>query len=469
MTSSLELNPEIFRAYDIRGIVGKDIDESIATTMGKAIGTYLLKNFEGNNVVVGMDNRLHSEGLKKALVEGLLSVGCNVTDIGMSTSPMMYWAVYNGDYCGGIEVSASHNPKEYNGFKIVGTKAYPVAGAEIDKIKEIAFSKSFESGSGVFVAEDIEERYLKDIAGKIHLEKKLKVVVDTGNGVAGKFAPKLYRMLGCEVEEVFCNLDGTFPNHVPNPEHEANLLDAEKAVVRTMADIGIGIDGDGDRVGLIDNEGKFLSSDYTIIFLARDYLPRHPGDQVLVDVKSSQNVLDEIKRLGGKPLLYKTGHSLIKLKMRADNLILGGEFSGHLYVFENYYPFDDSMYSSSKIIEILSKSSEPMSEQFKSLRTLYATDLLELGCPDAIKFEVMDKVVKTFEKTHEVNAIDGARVAFPDGWAIVRASNTSPTLTFRAEGNSKANLKIVLNEMLNVLNGFEGINTTPISKVIDTL
>ncbi len=467
--TKLVLNPNIFRAYDIRGVVDVDIDSSIAELIGKTVGTYLLNRSKGKTVVVGMDNRTSSEDLKQSLVNGLLSTGCDVTDIGLCTSPMLYFAAYDGLFCGGIIVSASHNPKEYNGFKIVSEQAYPVAGEEIYKIRDMALAGQFASGTGFYSRLNIEEKYLNKIQSIVHLDRKLKVVVDTGNGVAGKFAPNLFRRLGCDVVELFCELDGSFPNHIPNPEHESNLLDAKRTVVESGADIGIGIDGDGDRVGLIDETGKFLSSDYSTILLARDYLLRHPGDQILTDVKSSQNVIDEIKNSGGKPLLYKTGHSLIKMKMRADNITLGGEFSGHLYVFENYYPFDDALYAASKILEVVSKSPIPLSAQFSGLKRLYPTNLLELGCPDTLKFDVMKKVAEMFSKSHEVFDIDGVRIAFRDGWVSVRASNTTPYLTFRAEGNSVGNLKKILLELRDAFIKFPEIEISPLEKAIHEL
>lgn len=469
MNTNLILNPDMFRAYDIRGIVGVDVNPAVAELIGKTIGTYLLMQNKGNDVVVGMDNRPSSQELKDALVKGLLSTGCNVTDIGLCTSPMLYKAVFDGDFCGGTIVSASHNPKEYNGFKIVAHKAYPVAADEMYRLRDMAVAGQFASGKGTYSMLDTEEQYLNRITEVIHLERKLKVVLDTGNGVAGKFAPNLLRRLGCEVIEVFCELDGNFPNHLPNPEHEANLIDAKRTVIETGADIGIGIDGDGDRVGIIDEKGNFLPSDFSIILLAKDYLGRHPKEQVLIDVKSSQNVIDEIKSNGGIPLLYKTGHSLIKMKMRADNVSMGGEFSGHLYVFENYYPFDDALYAASKILEVVAKSSKPFSVHFSDLKVLYPTHLIELGCPDSVKFDIMKKAVDTFAKSHEVYNVDGARITFQNGWALLRASNTTPYLTFRAEGNTAENLKQILLEVRETLKQFPEIQLDPLDHAIQEL
>lgn len=437
--------------------------------IGKACGTYLLNRDNGENVIVGMDNRLTSEELKYHLVKGLLSTGCLVTDIGLCTSPMLYQQVYKEGACGGIMVSASHNPKEYNGFKIVAEEGYPVSGSEITHIQELITSREFTSGQGSYRTKNIEEQYLNQIQDIIKLDRRLRVVVDTGNAVAGKFAPKLFRQLGCEVIEVYCELDGTFPNHIPNPEDEKNLRDAKKRVIETQADIGIGIDGDGDRVGIIDEKGNFLSADYAVILLTRDYLTRNPGDTVLIDVKLSQNVVDTIIDYGGKPLVYKTGHSLIKKKMRSDDITLGGEFSGHLYVFENYYPFDDALYAASKILEILAKGSLPLSAHFSNLKRLFPTDLIELGCPDPIKFDVMTRVVDAFSEVYNVNTIDGVRITFDSGWAILRASNTTPYLTFRAEGDSTDSLKQILLEVRQALTKFPRITLDSLDDAIADL
>lgn len=268
---------------------------------------------------------------------------------------------------------------------------------------------------------------------------------------------------------MYCELDGTFPNHIPNPEDEKNLRDAKKRVIETQADIGIGIDGDGDRVGIIDEKGNFLSADYAVILLTRDYLTRNPGDTVLIDVKLSQNVVDTIIDYGGKPLVYKTGHSLIKKKMRSDDITLGGEFSGHLYVFENYYPFDDALYAASKILEILAKGSLPLSAHFSNLKRLFPTDLIELGCPDPIKFDVMTRVVDAFSEVYNVNTIDGVRITFDSGWAILRASNTTPYLTFRAEGDSTDSLKQILLEVRQALTKFPRITLDSLDDAIADL
>jgi phosphomannomutase/phosphoglucomutase len=463
-----KINPDNFRAYDIRGLVGTDINPSVAETIGKGIGSYLYKKGEPNNIIVGMDNRPSSDELKESLILGLLSTGFNVTDIGLCTSPMMYQTVYESNFSGGVIVSASHNPKEYNGFKIVGYKAYPIASEEIYKLRDLILLGKFIVGQGNLRKQDVSNEYLRRILATITSGKKLRVVLDTGNGVAGKFAPNLIQKMGFEVIEVNCELDGNFPRHLPNPEHYENMLDVIDTVSKTNADIGIGIDGDGDRIGIVNEKGEFLAADFAIILLARDFLKNHPGETVLVDVKSSLNVINEIKNHGGKPLLYKTGHSLIKMKMRKENIMLGGEYSGHLYVFDNYYPFDDALYVAAKILEILTRSDIPLSEHFSSLPKLFPTRLLELECPnDAIKFKVMEKVVEQLSLSYQINDIDGARISYPEGWALIRASNTTPVLTFRAEANSPKSLLKILESIYTILfEGFKEIDLEPLDRLI---
>lgn len=452
-----EVNPNMFRAYDIRGIAGNDLVPGIAEIIGKAVGTFLRSRSDGTQIAVGMDNRLSSEDLKNAFVQGLISVGSDVIDIGLASSPVMYEAVINGGYIGGVNVTASHNPKQYNGFKIVRERAYPVAGDEITIIRDLAINGHFEAGAGSKRILDTESRYLKKIQDAVRLNRGLEVVLDTGNGVAGKFAPILLKRLGNRVLELHCELDGNFPNHDPNPENESNVIDVEEMVRTAKADIGIAIDGDGDRLGVIDEKGSYVVADNITILLARDFLQRHLGAEILVDVKSSMNVINEIQKHGGIPVLYKTGHSLIKQKMRDDNIMLGGEFSGHFYVFENYYPFDDALYAASKVLEILSKSTKPLSEHFADLPVLYSTRLIEIPCDDAAKFDVIDKAVRIFSQTHEVNTIDGARITFSDGWAIIRASNTTPTLTFRAEADSPEALEKIKLSVFDVLGQFPAV------------
>jgi len=451
---TIRINPYMFRAYDIRGVVDDDLTEEATIVIGKGIGTYLQQQ-GGNRLVVGRDNRPSSERLMGRLVEGLRSTGCEVVDIGLSTSPMMYAAVLAWDMDGGVNVTASHNPPQYNGFKVVGRQAWPVGGQDIEKLREVTLSGSFLTGQGKYSQRNFLSQYFEKIERIIQLSRPLKVAVDTGNGVAGITVPVMLKRLGCEVVEVFTELDGTFPHHVPNPEDEANLLELKQQVVQTGADIGFGIDGDGDRIGLVDERGVYLEADYAIMLLARDFLSRNPGQKVLVDVKSSQNTIDDIHKHGGIPVLWKTGHSLVKQKMREDGLMLGGELSGHMFVFEDYYPIDDALFAVCRLLQYLSKDARKLSEHFLDVPKRYSTRLIEVPCDDAVKFDVVEKVKRVFlERGYEANTVDGARVSFPSGWALIRASNTAPNLTLRFEADSPERLQAIRGEVFGTLKKF---------------
>lgn len=450
---SVSLNPYMFRAYDIRGTVDQDLTEDAAFVIGQGIGTYL-QQLSGKRIVVGRDNRLSSERLKNRLVDGLLSTGCDVVDIGLSTSPLMYAAAIEWNMHGGVNVTGSHNPVQYNGFKVVGKEAYPIGGQEMERLQALTLAGDFLEGKGKYTYKDALSQYFVKLDETINLLRPLKVAVDTGNGVAGMTVPYMLRRLGCEVVEVYTELDGSFPNHLPNPEDEAGLTELKRQVVKTGAELGLGFDGDGDRIGLVDERGNYLAADYIIMLLARDYLERHPGQRVLIDVKASQNTIDYIKLHGGIPFLWKTGHSLVKQKMRDDNIILGGELSGHMFVFEDYYPIDDALFAACRLLQFLSKSRTSVSQYFSDLPSLCTTPLMELPCDDAIKFQVVEKLQHAFSEKYEVNTIDGARVTFPYGWAIVRASNTTENLTLRFEADSPEHLEAIKSEVLEVVNSF---------------
>lgn len=443
-----KINPLMFRAYDIRGIVDNDLTEDAAAIIGRGIGTYVQKKW-GNRVVVGRDNRPSSERLKTILVESLRSTGCDVVDIGLSTSPMLYAAVIEMKMDAGVNVTASHNPAQYNGFKVVGKEAYPVGGEDINDLLELTLSELFLTGQGHYSSIDYLANYLDNLQGKVNISRRLKVAVDTGNGVAGIVMPRLLKAIGCDVVEVCTELDGTFPNHIPNPEEEKNLTELKEQVIASGSDIGLGIDGDGDRIGLINEKGEFLEADYIIMLLARDFLSRHPGKQVLIDVKTSQNTIDYISKYGGIPFLWKTGHSLVKQKMRENHIMLGGELSGHMFVFENYHSFDDAAYAACKILQFLSNGNQAVSEYFVDLPQLFSTRLIEIKCDDSIKFDVVEKIKNDFLLKYEAITIDGIRINFDNGWALIRASNTSGTLTLRFEAKTKDDLAKIQNEVFS--------------------
>jgi phosphomannomutase/phosphoglucomutase len=432
---SAVINPNIFRAYDVRGKVGSDLTPEVARLVGRAYGSLIRRN-RGREIALGQDNRLSSGALKSAFAEGVLSTGVSVSDIGLSPSPVLYFATAHWKLDGGANITGSHNPIEYNGIKMVYPGAAPLTEDEIQSLHRMIQSEDFETGRGTLKPVDPREEYFAAVIERVKLGRRLRVVVDAGNGVAGLFAPELLRRVGCEVVPLYCDSDGRFPNHLPDPEMEENMRDLMAKVVEIKADLGIAYDGDADRMGVVDELGKRHEADLVLILLARDFLARHPGAPVVFDVKCSQNVVEEIRAHGGVPIMWKTGHSHLKRKMREDGILLGGEVSGHMFFGENYYGIDDGILASAKIIEIASKSDKPLSSLFGSIPHLPATPELKAPCPDEEKFRVVEEITREFKKSYEVIDIDGARVIFPGGWGLIRASNTNPYLTLRFEAKT---------------------------------
>ena len=429
------LSKVMFRAYDIRGKVADELTPESVEIIGKAFGTYVQRN-EGPQIAVGHDNRTSSPALHAAFIDGLLSTGCQVTDIGLSTSPMLYFAVVYLGLDGGVNVTGSHNPVEYNGLKLTGRGARAIAEEEIQEIWRIADSSDLAHGTGERTQRSIAEDYLSEIAKRAHLQRRLKVCLDCGNGTASPFAPGLLQRIGCDLIELYCVSDGTFPHHLPDPEDEANVRDLERKVVAEAADLGVALDGDCDRVGIIDEQGKRHEADDLLILVAREFLEGHPGAKVMMDVKSSQNLVEDIRAHGGEPVMYKTGHSLIKRKMKEDNILLAGEVSGHMFFADDYYGFDDALYAAVRLLSVISKDSRPLSQHWEGLPKTYHTPELKAPTPEEDKFRVVQEVTQYFEQRYPVLDIDGARISFPDGWALVRASNTNPYLTLRFEATS---------------------------------
>jgi len=462
----MKVNPNIFRAYDIRGIAQAteqypDVDLTVesAKLIGMGAGTYL-KKISGPNLVVGRDNRLHSPDLQKAYIEGLLEVGCNVTDIGISPSPMLYYAVCKYEFDGGANITASHNPKEYNGIKIVSKNAHSVCGDDLQKVLEIIKNEEFDEGpKGEYKEQDVFEDYKKDIASKVKLDRPLKVVVDAGNGVAGATAPALLRELGCEVTELYCELDGNFPNHEANPEEYENMVDLIAKVKETGADIGIGFDGDGDRVGIVDETGHHYSADFLLMLLARDLLTRQPGAKIVFDVKVTTSLIEDIKKHGGEPVMCKTGHSFIESKMKEIGAPLAGEVSGHLFFGENYYGFDDAYLGAVKLLEILAKSNVPFSKLFDDVPKTFATPEFKAHTPDDKKFEIVRELSDYFTENYDCVTLDGVRINFTDrAWGAVRCSNTSPNLTLRFEADDEETLCDIQKKMVEQLRKHPEVN-----------
>jgi phosphomannomutase/phosphoglucomutase len=445
-----ELNPYIFRAYDVRGKVGIDITPPVFEQVGRAYGT-LIRRKGGRTVALGMDNRPSSAPLKEAFAAGMLSTGVDVVDIGINHTPLLYFATAHWKLDGGATVTGSHNPVSDNGVKMVHAGAAPLTEDEIQGLLATIRAGDFERGGGTRTRRDPKEDYFAAITSRITLARRIRVVVDAGNGVAGLFAPELLRRLGCEVTELYCESDGTFPNHLPDPEMEENVRDLIAKVLEVRADIGIAYDGDADRMGIVDERGRRHEADLILALLARDLLTRHPGAEIVFDVKSSQVLVDDIKAHGGRPVMWKTGHSHLKQKMREDGILLGGEVSGHMFFAENWYGVDDGILASCKFLELVARGSGPVSAHFEALPHLYATPELKAPCPDDKKFQVVAEMAREFKGRYETIAIDGARIIFPDGWGLVRASNTNPYLTLRFEGKTAKSVEQMKGEVFDAL------------------
>ena len=446
------LNPHIFRAYDVRGRVGADINPDVFAQVGRAYAT-LIGRAGGRTIAVGQDNRESSAELKNGFVRGVCASGLDVVDIGHSTTPILYFATAHWKLDGGANITGSHNPIEYNGVKMVHRGAAPLSEEEIQRLRTLIEGDDFERGSGGLTRRSPRDDYFTTVQSLVRPARRLRVVVDAGNGVAGTFAPELLRRLGCEVHEQHCESDGRFPHHLPDPEDPANVVDLQAKVLEVGADLGLAYDGDADRVGVIDERGQRHEADLILVLLARDLLARRPGSKIVFDVKSSQSLVDDIVKHGGVPVMWKTGHSHLKRKMRDDGILLGGEVSGHMFFAENYYGVDDGILASCKIVEIAARTSEPLSQLFASVPHLHATPELKAPCPDGEKFHVIEELARDLKQRFHTIDIDGARVLFPHGgWGLVRASNTNPYLTLRFEAATERQIE----EMKRVIYGALG-------------
>src|SRR6059036_566826 len=435
------LNPHVFRAYDVRGLVGSDINPDVFRQVGRAYATMIRRN-GGRRIAVGQDNRLSSNELKGGFVEGVRAAGVDVVDIGLSTTPLLYFATAHWKLDGGANITGSHNPIEYNGVKMVHPGAAPLSEEEIQTLRTMAERGDYETGAGGLTERSPRDDYVETIAAMVRPARRLRVVVDAGNGVAGLYGPALLRRIGCDVVELYCESDGSFPNHLPDPEDEHNVEDLKSKVVEVGADLGVAYDGDADRVGVIDERGQRHEADLILILLARDLLSRHPGAKIVFDVKSSQALVDDIQAHGGVPIMWKTGHSHLKRKMREEGILLGGEVSGHMFFAEGYYGVDDGILAACKVAEIAARHRGPVSTLFDSVPHLYATPELKAPCPDGEKFKVIEELARDLKSRYETIDIDGARVLFPGGgWGLVRASNTNPYLTLRFEARTEREIE----------------------------
>lgn len=428
------LPPGIFREYDIRGIADTELLDPGIRALGRAIGTYLIRR-QARKVNLARDCRLSSDRLHHALLSGLLAAGCEVTDLGIVPTPLLYYSVFHLKADGGVMITGSHNPSDYNGFKVMHGKS-TIHGEEIQKIRGLIEAGDFESGSGRVGSFDAVTPYVNEIAAQFQLPRRIRVVADAGNGTAGPVMRRIFEKLNCETTELFFEMDGHFPNHHPDPTQPENLKHLVDEVARRKADVGLAFDGDSDRIGAVDERGTILYGDQLMIIYAREILARKPGAKIIGEVKSSQNMYDDIRRHGGEAIMWKTGHSLIKARMQETQAELAGEMSGHMFFADRYYGFDDALYAACRLLEIISKSGVPLSSHLSDLPPTCATPEIRIDCPDERKFAIVQAVLAKFQRDYDVIAIDGARINFGKGWGLVRASNTQPVLVLRFEAQS---------------------------------
>jgi phosphomannomutase len=439
----MQVHASVFKAYDIRGIVGTTIDEAFAEHLGRAFGTEALAAGE-RAVAVGRDGRLSGPALAAALMRGLASTGLDVVDLGPVTTPMLYCVAATRGRHGcnsGIQVTGSHNPKDYNGFKMV-LAGRAIYGADIQRLRERMTAEDYAQGRGRIGAMDIGAEYAARIARDCKLARRMKIVVDCGNGIAGASAPGILRALGCDVTELYSEVDGDFPNHHPDPSKPENLAELIATVKRTKAELGLAFDGDGDRLGVVTKDGEIIWPDRQLMLFAADILPRQPGATIIYDVKCTQRLAPLVRAAGGAPLMWKTGHSLVKAKLRETGAPIAGEMSGHIFFAERWYGFDDATYTAARLLEILSRSTNP-SAVLDALPTSHATPELNVACAEGEHHDVIERLRSRarFPGADEVITIDGLRAEYADGFGLVRASNTTPMLVLRFEGHTAAALE----------------------------
>jgi phosphomannomutase/phosphoglucomutase len=446
----MRLKPEIFREYDIRGIVGKDLTPETVEILGRGIGTYVRRHGK-KSVALGRDCRLSSPEFAAALTRGLLSTGCDILDLGTIPTPLLYFCVYTQDQEAGVMITGSHNPPEYNGFKLMlGHET--LFGQDIQDIRRLIEDQDFISEAGGESRDyDIVPEYHRYVVENIHLDRPLKVVVDAGNGTGGEVAVPIFSDLGCDVVPLYCEMDGNFPHHHPDPTLPEALGDLIRTVKQTRADLGIAYDGDGDRIGVIDDRGEIIWGDKLLILLARDLLPRHPGATIISEVKASKQLYDEIEKLGGRPIMWKTGHSLIKKKIQEEGALLAGEMSGHIFFADRFFGFDDAIYSSARVLEILSRSSRKLSEWLSDLPETFITPEIRIYASDQVKFKIVSMVRDELAALYPIIDIDGVRATFPRGWALVRASNTQAALVLRFEADTARDLDSIKGEVEEII------------------
>jgi len=452
------ISKSIFKAYDIRGVIGKTLDADTARSIGRAFGSEVRAQ-GGDAVVVARDGRLSGPELIQALSDGLRAAGVDVVNVGMVPTPVGYFAASvplqleggerRVDSC--IVVTGSHNPPDYNGFKMV-LRGSAIYGEQILALHQRIVDENFSEGSGTYTDYDIADAYLERIVSDVKLARPIKIVVDTGNGVAGGLAPKLFKKLGCELVELFTEIDGNFPNHHPDPAHPENLQDVIRALKETDAEIGFAFDGDGDRLGVVTKDGQIIYPDRQLMLFAEEVLSRNKGAQIIYDVKCTRNLAKWVKDKGGEPLMWKTGHSLVKAKLRETGAPLAGEMSGHVFFKDRWYGFDDGLYTGARLLEILTRVQDP-SKQLNSLPNSHSTPELQLKLEEGENFELIARLQKNaqFTGADDVVTIDGLRVEYPDGFGLARSSNTTPVVVMRFEADNDAALKRIQEDFRRVI------------------
>lgn len=433
------MNPKVFREYDVRGIVDKDLNEDFVFDLGRAIGTYAIRQGV-RTMALGRDCRLSSESYSSTLKKGLMLSGIHVVDIGLCATPILYFSIRHLQIGGGVMVTGSHNPPEFNGFKIcIGPDT--IYGDEIQELKSIIENKSYLTGAGSESTADITQAYQDYIYNNVFIKKGIHVVIDAGNGVGGLFSLPLFEKFGCRITSIHCDVDGRFPNHFPDPTVPENLVDMIAAVKREKADIGIAFDGDADRIGVVLETGEILWGDELLLLFSRFVLEDHPGATVIGEVKCSHRLYTDIAAHGGRGIMWKAGHSLIKGKMKEEKALMAGEMSGHVFFADRYFGYDDAIYSAMRLLEILSRTGKKITEILSDVPKVFNTPEIRIDCPDSIKFQVVDDLKEFFRRDYDIIDIDGVRIRFDDGWGLIRASNTQPVLVLRFEAETAERLR----------------------------
>ncbi len=448
-----EIDESIFRGYDIRGIYNKNFNEDVSYTIGRSYGTILKQKYGADKCIVGEDARISSPSLCKALIQGINDSGVNVIYLGVVTSPMLYYANEILNIHAGVVVTASHNPKEYNGFKIAYDIKGEICGEEIVDFKNFTLGGNFISGEGKVTNHNIRIEYINMLVSKFNFKKRLKVVVDSGNGTASIIVHDVFDKLNLDVTYIYCDSNPDFPNHHPDPAEAENLVDLQKKVLEVGADIGIAFDGDCDRVGCVDNKGRIISSDYYMAIISKYILPNLENKSVIFDVSCSKTLSDEIRKVGGNPIVYKTGNSYIKREMLKQGMLFGGEISGHTFFKDKFYGFDDGIYAGLRMVEIVDNEIITLSDVVDTLKKYYSTPVLKITATDEKKAFIVEKVVEYCKsKGYNTNTVDGARPEFEDSFAIIRMSNTTPKLTVRFEAETENRLEELKEEFLPLVN-----------------